>query len=143
MWFADTDYLFNDTCWQDLMTQVSNIEADFVWPNPIWETDWPTGDLLVSQMDFPTVKQVTIDLAVRTRMGRGIGGIQIARGDTVRKIGYCPDFKVGPCDNWNFRGDIGFLRQFEKKQSVALNHVIRIRHSQKGYGHDKSNEVIN
>ena len=133
VWFTDTDYCFNDQTWDMLTSELKDSTAEFVWPKRIWETSWDTGDQLMAEMTSPMVGAVHMRHVVEKRMRRGIGGVQIARGDVVRETGYCPSYS-GPCDDWNFRSDVHFRRQFSRMKEVDLWHVIRIRHRDKGYG---------
>lgn len=143
VWFADTDYLFGDYCWDDLAAAVTGTTADFVWPKSILQTTWPVGDSLIAAMDMPKVRDVVLGTASHTPMRRAIGGVQIASGSAVRQLGYCPSYRQTPSEGWNFRGDIGFRHQFPVRNGISLRNVVRIRHSQRGYGGEGSNEVRN
>jgi hypothetical protein len=145
VWFTDTDYLFLNKCWDDLATRVAAKPAlRFVWPALILETDWPTGDRMIAQMDKLAVRNVLLTGIPGKRMPRAIGGIQIAHGPTVREIGYCPEI-TGPRDEWLFRSDVQFRHHpaLNPRDDVALGYALRIRHSKRGYGMPERHSVRN
>ena len=142
VWFTDTDYCFNDRCWEMLTEAVKDTSADLVWPGIIRETDWSTGQRLIESMKKWEVKPVYTENTVDKRMSRAIGGVQIARGSVVRETGYCPHY-TGPSDDWNFRSDISFRRNFKRIKPISLWHAVRIRHEQKGYAQENRHEVVN
>ncbi len=137
VWFTDTDYMFLRKCWSDLYEQlVGKPDTRFATPLTLYETDWPTGDKLIADMsDGPRVADVDLTAIPVVSKHIAIGGIQIAHGPTVRQIGYC-GWMRGPRSHWDFKSDVRFRRQPEMspKLDVKLDAVLRIRHSQRGYG---------
>jgi hypothetical protein len=144
VWFTDTDYCFGHEVWNRLALLVENTSSQFLWPSYIYETDWAYGDELIGSMATPQVKGVEYMVVPQVRMRRGIGGIQIAKGDRVREIGYCPSYE-GPRKDWDFSSDVRFRRQFKdgERSEINLRNVCRIRHSQKGYRQENRDEVVN
>ena len=146
VWFADTDYMFLRNCWSELYQQLmARPGTRFAAPLNIYETDWPMGDAMIEQMNELAVRDVP-DLKAIPQIHKhiAIGGLQIAHGPTVREIGYCP-WMTGPRDRWDFKSDVRFRRQKEldPRIEVNLDAVLRIRHSQRGYGDRNWQEVRN
>ena len=145
VWFTDTDYMFLRNCWSDLYQQLlGKSDIRFAAPLEIYETDWPTGDQMIAEMVEPAVRDVDLFNIPKVNKHIAIGGLQIAHGPTVREIGYC-GWLSGPREQWDFRSDIRFRRQEEMnpKLEVKLDAVLRIRHSQRGYGQTDWKEVRN
>jgi hypothetical protein len=144
VWFTDTDYVFGEDCLNLLPERAAAANAEFVWPGEIMETDWDDGDAAISEVEDLT-KLYSVDPAktYAKKMRRGIGGVQIAHGPTVRRLGYCPDFPQKSSPDWLFKSDVQFRRQFETKKEIAVPNVLRIRHSKKGYGTAAATEVMN
>lgn len=149
VWFADTDYAFVDRVWEDLAQAADKAEASgvkFLFPHVIRETDWPTGQRLIDEMSVLAVRPVPSTYIPEVRKSVAIGGLQIAHGPTVRRIGYCPEMAAkGPSDEWNFRSDMRFRRHpdLQPQRTVHLRNVIRIRHPNRGYGMPNRHEVVN
>ncbi len=142
IWFTDTDYMFIDRCWEMLAEETKTTTAQLVWPSSIWETDWPTGDRLIREMNTLAPMNFLFSDTYQKRMHKAIGGIQIVRGDYARDFGYCPDYQ-GERDEWDFRSDVRFRHRVRKLKEINLWHTVRIRHSQRGYGQPDRHEVAN
>jgi hypothetical protein len=151
VWFADTDYFFGEMVWPDLINVIESGrigDATFLAPLRIWETDWPTGDQLIRDMDTLDVRDVDAEglKCAPVRKSVAIGGLQIAYGTSVRRIGYAPEIaKRGESLEWDFKSDIRFRNhpEMSSKAEVYLRDLVRIRHTNKGYGQANRHEVVN
>jgi hypothetical protein len=146
VWFADCDYTFNTPVWYDLERGSNeNPGARFIKPRYVRETSWEKGDELIQQMDELAVRQSPVMSVALEYKPIAIGGIQIAFGETLRSCGYCPWIKPRRKRNWDFRSDIYFRKQPEMQNvaEVNLDGLVRIRHTNKGYGQRNAHKVVN
>ena len=141
VWFCDADYWFDQQCWQSLGTQGLPADKKLVFPFPIlMHRNHAMGDRCIEKAR-QVEGLVTADKAdfAPCKIGRAIGGMQIARGDVCRELGYLrhsrraqspqvqPRFFKTVEDKW-FRHKLG-----TSGTRVRIPGIYRIRHSQAGY----------
>lgn len=135
VWFTDCDYCFGEGTFDTLAKSVQTAEGPLVMPRHIWvNATHAEGDRLIEAVaGIPEVRPLDTAAFVATSYGKAIGGIQIANGDVVRKLGYCRDSPRHrrPADTWkrevedvHFRTSLG-----TSGVPVECPHVFRIRHT--------------
>lgn len=131
VWFADVDYIFPPNCWEDLSSLVTNVWADLVWPN-YYNIMHQKGDELIADIIGPAVIDIDRSEVTKVPISMAIGGIQIGRGDDLRKHGY-DKLRGGriPIPVWKHGtgGDGKYRKRVEKRAPIPLNNLIRISHS--------------
>lgn len=141
VWFCDADYWFDQQCWEMLSQQGLPADKRLVFPSPILiHRNHELGDQCIAKARV-TEGLVTADKAdfATCKIGRAIGGMQIARGDVCRELGYLKDSRRAQApqleprffktveDKW-FRHKLG-----TSGTGVRIPGVYRIRHSQAGH----------
>lgn len=138
IWFADADMCFRNGCLDSLATQAPSIDAELIFPRLIKiSRDHATGDAALDRVsDSPCLLDINpmdfVDHAYR----QAVGGVQIVRGDTARRLGYCRDFaifqfplpRIGDSrDDVAFRCSLG-----TEGQPINLLELYRLRHDRHG-----------
>ena len=138
VWFADCDYLFRDGALDGLRQCVGQTESPLVFPRLV-QTNCchELGDRAIAQASAgPGVLDILPGDFCPQKFRRAIGGIQIARGEVVRRVGYCKDSRrqewrcphwVKPSDDIHFRRSLGTAGT-----PVEIPNVFRVRHSTRG-----------
>jgi len=138
VWFADTDYLFGDNCLDTLVEYEWEKKRVLVYPRKVrFHKRHELGDSLVKQHDGTVgIFGVNEDEFVTKTNKMAWGGIQIARGDHVRKHGYLDGFqkfmKGAEKPFADFRDDVRFRKCCEKKGitlPLRIPNLYRLRHS--------------
>lgn len=142
VWFCDADYWFDSDCW-DVIAAGLPADAELIFPDKVrLHRTHAMGDQCIER----AAKTKGLVAAVRSefarrRMKRAIGGIQIARGDVCRELGYLRDSQRAqtPAPASQFtrcRQDVGFRRSLSSPgRRFKIPGVYRIRHSAAGRSH--------
>lgn len=138
VWFADCDQMFRDDCIDTLAELLPGRTEPLVYPRLVQCTD-------LIDLDDPVLKQVEngpavvdIDPSKFTPHGwdRAIGGIQIARSEVLRRIGYCNDRPrhLRPAKRMTKCREDRIFRHILGTDGVPLEipGVYRINHKHKG-----------
>ena len=137
VWFADCDYAFGENA-LDALNDVPQSGVDLVFPRIVLSSrSEQAGDEIIRRargdvriMSFDPRNFVTV------AFDRAIGGVQTARGEVVRKHGYCQlDHRSQkPAGRWmrtfedvQFRQDLG-----TDGTSIDMPNVFRILHTRRG-----------
>jgi hypothetical protein len=134
IWFADADMCFRDRCLDTLASIAKETQAELLYPRFIRITQLrDVGDrLLEAVADHPRLVDLAPEEFVPLRYRRAIGGAQIVRGDTARRLGYNRDSRrcQRPRTRWDrTRDDVRFRRSLEKPGvPIELPELYRIRH---------------
>lgn len=138
VWFADCDYLFGAGALDALVRRTADVEGPLVFPQHVLVQRTHTlGDDAVRRASGPP-RLLKVDAAEfkRVRLNRAIGGVQVARGDVVRRLGYCRDctrFQRAAPRWMRAREDPLFRRILGTPgEAIDVPQVYRLRHSQCG-----------
>lgn len=147
VWFADVDQVFRDGMLDRLATMEWPENASMIFPREIKiHRDWKTGDERTGAIDLDDPCLVDVDPMefVPKQYHDAIGGVQIVRGDFVRKHGY-----LAGDEKWqrpsvdpfgDFRDDVAYrryCRQCGPIVRVDLPGMYRLRHTRTTYQEDK------
>jgi hypothetical protein len=138
IWFADCDYLFRDGALDALEERVGQVDGPLVFPAFVWVNPaHALGDRAIAAASSgPHVLDINPTDFARRRYRRAIGGVQIARGDAVRRLGYCRHSRrqgrpasgwARTCEDPSFRHSLG-----TGGTRIDVPNVFRIRHSTRG-----------
>ena len=139
VWFCDADYWFGAECW-DALTGVGDLEAALIYPREVLtHRTHELGDACIQQsLSTQGLLQADRSEFEPRRMRRAIGGIQLARGEVCRSLGYLTDSRRAQSpallpEFTRCKEDVWFRRSLNAK-GVALDipGVYRIRHSKAG-----------
>ena len=142
IWFTDVDYCFGPGC-LDTLAKLTNKSVHkpkrLFYPRVILGSKKHVfGDKAIAKLD-DGLKVIDIERDDFGKMtySKAIGGVQIIRGDTARKLGYCKDHVLGKCnmsDNWLPTIEDRVIRVIlgTNGQPLELPNVFRIRHSRSG-----------
>ena len=147
IWFADVDMCFRRNCLDALTEQASAMSADLIFPRTIQiSSSHELGDRNLAKVaGHPSLTDIDPADFVPHRYNRAIGGVQIVRGDTARRTGYCRDSRryQRPLTRWSImtNDDVAFRQSVGSKgQPIELPGVFRIRHRRYG-AHDESGNL--
>ncbi|NUQ65973.1 MAG: glycosyltransferase family 2 protein [Pirellulales bacterium] len=138
VWFADCDFFFGAGALDALGQRTSQTDAVLVYPRSVLGSRSPAvGDLAIAAASGPPrVLDLPAEDFAPMRFSRAIGGVQIARGDVVRRLGYCRDsaFQHRNSSRWQEpREDVTFRRSLGTKGTpIDLPNVYRVRHTRGG-----------
>lgn len=138
IWFADADMCFRNGCIDRLAELTLGVESDMVFPRSIQiSRDHRTGDALLDNANKnPRILDIDPADFIRHRYQRAIGGIQIVRGDTARRVGYNRESGKfqRPLARWQRTyGDVAFRKSLESAAvPIELPELYRIRHERHG-----------
>lgn len=145
VWFADCDYVFGDGALDSLSKSTKEAPSDLLYPGSAHASRLQVlGDQAIeSASGEPRIVTINpADFAPQS-FTRAIGGVQIVRGDLVRKIGYCNGRRLlgKRKNNWqNSVGDVLFRRIIGcHGEKITIPNLFRIRHSTRGYRHSNVN----
>jgi len=137
VWFADCDFLFGDGALDALGGRAGETDAVLLFPREVQGSrTHATGDKAIAAASGPPrVLAIEREDFSPMRFSRATGGVQIARGDVVRRLGYCKDSAPRARGlRWRVpREDVKFRRSLGTRGTpIDLPNVYRIRHSQRG-----------
>lgn len=138
IWFADVDMCFREKCLDLLGERVAGSSDDLVFPRTIRiSATHEDGDRLLDAVrEAPRVVDIDESPFVDLRYSRAIGGVQIVRGDTARRFGYCRDSPrhQRPLRRWQRTyEDVAFRRSLPSGgKPIDLPGLFRIRHRRHG-----------
>ena len=138
IWFTDCDVMFRENCIDWLAEQLPLQSSDLVYPRYTLGTELmePDAPALVRVQDGPSVVDIDPSEFHVMELERATGYAQIARGDVVRKIGYCNEHPkcLRPSFKWvRTRGDVVFRRDLGTEGvPLEIPGVYRNRHRHKG-----------
>jgi hypothetical protein len=138
VWFTDADYCFGDGCLDSLPLLLESVRGPLAFPRWVQiNKTHQLGDATVGSMTGDVqIRDLTRSDFAGERMNRATGGIQIARGDVCRKLGYCNGMThcLRPARRWTkCVEDVTFRKCLGTRgQAIALPSVYRIRHSVNG-----------
>ncbi len=138
IWFADVDMCFRSECIDLLADRAGRITNDLIFPHTIRiSATHEDGDQLLDIVrGTACVADIDSSTFVVHRYSRAIGGVQIVRGDTARRVGYCRDFPKHqrPLRRWQRTyEDVTFRRSLpESGRPIDLPGLFRIRHCRHG-----------
>lgn len=137
VWFADCDFFFGAGALDALRRRTAETNANLVFPREVQGSrTHATGDKSIAAASGPPrVLDIGREDFAPMRFSRATGGVQIARGDVVRRQGYCKDSaRRARSLRWHVpREDVKFRRSLGTKGTpIDLPNVYRIRHSQRG-----------
>jgi hypothetical protein len=141
VWFTDCDYCFGADCLDRLAVAVAQATKPLVFPRHVLiSRSHEEGDQAIEQASGgPRLLTIQPDDYVVSHCRRAIGGIQIANGEIVRRLGYCKNSRSQHrlANHWmrthsdrHFRVSLG-----TSGQGVNVPNVYRIRHSKRGRHH--------
>ena len=151
MWFTDCDYLFGQGCIDS--AKAAWLEADkpeMIWPRVILANPEKSFvDKMAARQEKSPAKGLydatEIDVAP-VKMLRAIGGLQITAATHCQQHGYLPQarWQRQPLYPFpDFRDDVAFRRRIEHRFRCVpiepLPGLIRLRHTEVGYGVDQQN----
>jgi len=157
MWFTDVDHCFCDgildrlaqLVWPQVSDGHQFNPAMMIFPREIMiSRNWDFGDKATCDLaQKPQLKSINKEDFVPKGYNRAIGGVQIVRGSTAKKLGYLNDQ-----DEWqtpinkpfsSFKDDIayrGVCQKWGGIVKVELPGVYRLRHGKTSYQADKTPE---
>lgn len=134
IWFADADFCWRESCLDDLASVLSACDADLVFPRVVQASrSHEVGERSLRLVeDGPKVVDVDPTDFCPQFFNRATGGLQITRGDVVRKKGYCngkPWLNTPPPMFGGFNDDVVYRRTLGTRGTpIDVPHVYRIRH---------------
>jgi hypothetical protein len=131
VWFIDADYCLGPACLDDLARIAEGCSDALIYPRQIRATTHEDGEAMVNAVDSPRLLPFDAEkFGVVQEFSRAIGGVQIARGDVVREIGYVPRRAKRTSERWlNPVEDVTFRKLIGTNGTpVELADVYRIRH---------------
>ena len=138
IWFTDCDHLFRENALDALPDRVANIDAPLVFPRLVMKSRSPqAGDAAIARAGGePRVLDIAPEQFEPVPYHCAIGGVQIARGEVTRRLGYSgtPLARARGARRWQrARGDPLFRRRLGTAGTpIDLPNVFRIRHSKCG-----------
>jgi len=135
VWFADCDYWFGPGCLDTLATMdVPDESTPLVFPGTILQNATrENGDEYALRVaGGPCLPDIDPADFVPARVRKAIGGLQIVRGETARRVGYCPNSqRPVRGDRWQTtRGDVEFRSILGPRGTpITLPNLYRIRQS--------------
>lgn len=145
IWFADADMCFRCGCLDALGQITETLSADLIFPQTIQISDTHSaGDLALDNVaGQPLIADINPAEFVPHHYRRAIGGVQIVRGNTARRVGYCRDLPKyqKPISRWvSPHDDVAFRRTLGTPgEPIDLPELYRIRHARYGprdeFGH--------
>lgn len=138
IFFCDCDQVFGEGC-LDAFTQLQTMEdAVLVYPEYVNCSSFiqPDHPIIQRADGGPAIIDIDpADFSPRLHT-RAIGGLQIAKGDIVRRIGYCKDLPrfMKPARRFHrTKEDMAFRRIIGSQGTpVDIPNLYRIEHKQKG-----------
>ena len=140
IWFTDCDYAFREGCLDGLADWHVDPSVQLYFPRQNWiSRSHDSGDQELQRVASEvSIVDICADEYELAGIPRAIGGVQIARGDTARRLGYCRDsrFHRVPSPTWvPNRDDIWFRKSLGTRGTpMHLPGLYRIRHSARGGG---------
>jgi len=139
VWFADCDYVFGEGALDAIPQRVAGVDGSLVFPRKVLiHREHRLGDRAIERVTGgPRIVWIDPNEFAPMRQRYAIGGIQIARGEVVRRLGYHKDsaWHRRPADHWqDTRLDAAFRRILGSPLGtpIDLPNVYRIRHSVRG-----------
>ncbi|MHB1456718.1 MAG: glycosyltransferase family 2 protein [Armatimonadota bacterium] len=138
VFFTDCDYVFRDGC-LDSISQLQELkDVPLVFPGSVNSSAHikPDAEIFTKADDLSGPIDINPNDFGPVPCDRAIGGIQIAKGDIVRQIGYCKDDArfMKPMPRFQrCREDVVFRKLIGSEgMPIDIPNIYRIRHKEKG-----------
>jgi hypothetical protein len=131
IWFIDADYCLGPGCLDALAAIVSACAGPLVFPRTVRATSHEDGEALIERLEEPRIAHLPFDrFSVEQEFSRAIGGVQIARGEAVRRTGYSPERAHRRAKTWKRPVEDVLFRKTLGTPGVPIDlpEVYRIRH---------------
>lgn len=138
VFYTDCDYVFREGCLDSISQADIADNAPLIFPRYVNTSDRVShNDSLFQELEKgPRILDIDTEGFSPVLFNRAIGGVQIARGDVVRKIGYCrdvPKFMKPEQRYQRCREDVVFRKIIGSPGvPVDIPEIYRIEHKQKG-----------
>lgn len=138
LWFADCDLIFHEGCLDSVVAAAVNKQTGLIFPNLERITELLPGDHPMLNQSIGSGGTIDIDASLfePNVITKAKGAFQIVHGDVARAVGYCGSIKLyqTPTHTWRKTyEDTVFRRLIDYEgESVEVQHLYRIRHSEKG-----------
>jgi len=142
IWFADADYVVREGFLDTMLALLRVQTTPLIYPEVVQATTHEDGARLIEDMSRifaecgPQVVEVTEDGLIEQRFSKAIGGVQFAKGEACRSLGYCNKPREQQPYGGNWRPDVED-RKFRLSLGtpgapVLVPGLVRIRHGERG-----------
>jgi len=137
IWLTDCDYLFGPGCLDGMYDNFLFGEV-LCYPRQIMKNHThEIGDQYIALVEEPSVHEVDFDDFGPSKLNKAIGGVQLYRGESARRMGYLPNSKRWQQPAKTFQKcncDVQFRKAVVAGRGTAIDvpRIYRLRHSQCG-----------